>query len=107
MTKPADLLKELRIDREEQAPGASKRAVWLALGIAVAVLLIALGGWALIACKAATEVKTAQVVAIGGGSANASVLDATGYIVARRMATVSAKITGKVQEVLIEEGQKI
>jgi RND family efflux transporter MFP subunit len=35
------------------------------------------------------------------------VLDATGYVVARRMATVSAKITGKVREVLIEEGQHV
>ncbi|HEY7377127.1 MAG TPA: efflux RND transporter periplasmic adaptor subunit, partial [Steroidobacteraceae bacterium] len=107
MTKPADLLKELRIDREEQTPGSQKRAVWLALGIGAAVLLIAFGGWALFARKAATEVKTAQVVAIGAASANASVLDATGYVVARRMATVSAKITGKVQEVMIEEGQKV
>jgi RND family efflux transporter MFP subunit len=35
------------------------------------------------------------------------VLDATGYVVARRMATVSAKVTGKVREVLIEEGQHV
>ena len=36
--------------------------------------------------------------------AGASVLDATGYVVARRQATVSSKTTGKVVEVLIEEG---
>src|SRR5690606_29325113 len=40
-------------------------------------------------------------------TAAASVLDATGYVVARRMATVSAKVTGKVREVLIEEGQHV
>ena len=34
-------------------------------------------------------------------------LDASGYVTARRIATVSAKITGKVQEVLIEEGQEV
>ena len=51
--------------------------------------------------------QTAQVVAIGGSSGNASVLDATGYVVARRMATVSSKVTGKVLEVMIEEGQKV
>ena len=34
-------------------------------------------------------------------------LDASGYVVARRQATVSAKITGKVAEVLIEEGQRV
>ena len=47
------------------------------------------------------------MVAIGNGGGSASVLDATGYVVARRMATVSAKITGKVREVLIEEGQHV
>jgi RND family efflux transporter MFP subunit len=35
------------------------------------------------------------------------VLDATGYVTARRQATVSAKITGKVREVRIEEGQHV
>ena len=34
-------------------------------------------------------------------------LDATGYVTARRQATVSAKITGKVTEVLIEEGKRV
>ena len=34
-------------------------------------------------------------------------LDATGYVTARRQATVSAKITGKVREVRIEEGQRV
>jgi RND family efflux transporter MFP subunit len=37
----------------------------------------------------------------------ASVLDASGYVTARRQATVSAKITGKVAEVLIEEGMQV
>ena len=34
-------------------------------------------------------------------------LDATGYVVARRQATVSSKITGKLIEVLVEEGQRV
>jgi RND family efflux transporter MFP subunit len=46
-------------------------------------------------------------VAIQQGSASSSVLDASGYVVARRMATVSAKITGKVREVMIEEGMRV
>jgi RND family efflux transporter MFP subunit len=36
-----------------------------------------------------------------------AVLDATGYVTARRQATVSAKVTGRVTEVLIEEGQAV
>ena len=41
------------------------------------------------------------------GSANTgsdAVLDASGYVTARRQATVSSKFTGKVTEILIEEG---
>ena len=40
-------------------------------------------------------------------STGTSVLDATGYVTARRQATVSAKITGKVRDVRIEEGQHV
>ncbi|MEE7548757.1 efflux RND transporter periplasmic adaptor subunit, partial [Xanthomonas sp. Kuri4-1] len=54
-----------------------------------------------------TEVRTAPVAAIAAGGAGSSVLDASGYVVARRMATVSAKITGKVREVMIEEGMRV
>ena len=50
-------------------------------------------------------VKTA--LAQAQAPANASILDATGYVVARRQATVSAKITGKIADVYIEEGQKV
>src|SRR5690606_30324375 len=51
--------------------------------------------------------QTAPQVSLASGSAPASVLDASGYVVARRMATVSAKITGRVREVLIEEGMRV
>ena len=71
-------------------------------------MVLGVAGWALFGRDSGIEVRTADVVAIGaGGSGSASVLDATGYVVARRMATVSAKITGKVREVLIEEGQRV
>jgi RND family efflux transporter MFP subunit len=54
-------------------------------------------------------IKVAVAREISGASASrgASTLDASGYIVARRQATVSSKITGKVMEVLIEEGQRV
>ena len=55
----------------------------------------------------APQVHTATVTAIGGASGSASVLDATGYVTARREATVSSKITGKVKGVFIEEGQHV
>ncbi len=36
-----------------------------------------------------------------------AILDASGYITARRMATVSAELTGRITEVLVEEGMKV
>src|SRR2546430_16991413 len=42
----------------------------------------------------------------GSGGSGAS-LDASGYVVARRKATLSAKILGKISEVNFEEGQKV
>ncbi|HXH00710.1 MAG TPA: biotin/lipoyl-binding protein, partial [Xanthomonadaceae bacterium] len=107
MNTSADLLKELRIDRKAAA-APSRRGLWIAL-VSVAVLIaLGIGGWALFGRERGIEVQVAEAVAIGGaGGGAASVLDATGYVVARRMATVSSKITGRVREVLIEEGQKV
>jgi len=109
MNASAELLKQIKIDRES-APPPSHRGRWLAVGGSAAVLVLAALWW-LWAGRAgdAPVVETATVRAIGGsgGAAQVSVLDASGYVVARRMATVSAKIIGKVEEVLIEEGMQV
>src|SRR5258705_11220922 len=52
-------------------------------------------------------VRTAVARAATSESGVGSVLDASGYVTARRQATVSAKITGKVLRVLMEEGQRV
>ena len=106
MNSSADLLKELRIDRSAPPP-ESRRGLWIALAVVAVLLLLAAAAWAYFGRDKGVEVHTATVVAIGSGNASSSVLDATGYVVARRMATVSAKVTGKVREVLIEEGQHV
>ena len=101
MSSNADLLKSLKIDRNAAAPPAPRNGLWIGLAVAGAVLLAA-GGWFAFGRGKDLEVRTADVVAIGNGNASASVLDATGYVVARRMATVSAKVTGRVRDVRIE-----
>ena len=108
MNTSADLLKELRIDRKAPPPEpTSRRGLWITLGVIAVLLALAATGWALFGREKPIEVRTAPTVAMGNGGAAASVLDASGYVVARRMATVSAKSTGKVREVLIEEGMKV
>ncbi len=72
----------------------------------VIVVLLAAAAWWFTRTPVVT-VQTAPVVAISAGSSSASVLDASGYVVARRMATVSAQVTGKVREVMIEEGMRV
>src|SRR5262245_54764518 len=103
----ADLLKELRIDRSAPPPAPSPRRKWVLLAVGIGGLSVALGAWVVFGREKPVEVAMADVVALGNGGGSAAVLDATGYVVARRMATVSAKITGKVREVLIEEGQHV
>lgn len=108
MNTSADLLKELRIDRKAPPPEPrSRRGLWITLGVVVVLLALAAAGWVLFGREKPIEVRTAPTVALGNNAASASVLDASGYVVARRMATVSAKVTGKVQEVLIEEGMRV
>lgn len=109
MSASADLLKELRIDRNRPAPPSGPGRGLIVGAIVLVLLLAAVAGWFVFGRNAGVQVRTAAVTAIGAGSggAGASVLDATGYIVARRIATVSAKITGKVREVMIEEGQRV
>ncbi|MEN5426837.1 efflux RND transporter periplasmic adaptor subunit [Stenotrophomonas pennii] len=106
MNASAELLKELRIDRRTPPPPTPGSRRWLWIVIAVVVLLgAAAAAWTL--RPQALEVQTAPAVALGEAGGSASVLDASGYVVARRMATVSAKITGKVREVMIEEGMRV
>jgi RND family efflux transporter MFP subunit len=101
MNQSTDLLKELRIDRRPGAVKKRKRWPWV-VGGAVALLVVMM----MLMGGRPTEVETAVARSAAEGGP-ASVLDASGYVTARRIATVSSKITGKVKEVLIEEGQHV
>ncbi|HQX45965.1 MAG TPA: efflux RND transporter periplasmic adaptor subunit [Steroidobacteraceae bacterium] len=99
------LLGQLRIDRSEEAPQAGKG--WIAAGVAVLVIMAgAAWWWSRASATFEVQIATAAAPAAQGPGA-AAVLQATGYVTARRQATVSAQITGKLTEVLIEEGEHV
>jgi HlyD family secretion protein len=103
MSLPKTSLDNLRIER---GAAQNPRRPWLPIVVAV-VLLVLIGAAAWWHSRTgAVEVRTAlaREAAVGG---DRTVLNASGYVTARRQATVSSKVTGKVTEVLIEEGMKV
>ena len=105
MALAQEALNSLRIERGPAPPAENNsRGKYLLYGM-VGLALLGIAGW-WIAGNRAVEVELTEAVSTGNGGP-ASVLDASGYVVARRQATVSAKVTGKVAEVLIEEGMSV
>jgi RND family efflux transporter MFP subunit len=96
-------LSQLRIDpdrRERKGPDRRFIIPFLVVAaLAVAVILI------IVFSRRAPEVETATVREAGG--AQAAVLNASGYVTPRRRATVSAKVTGKIRDVFIDEGMRV
>ncbi|MEM7565220.1 MAG: efflux RND transporter periplasmic adaptor subunit [Pseudomonadota bacterium] len=119
MQNKIDLLQELKIDRESEAKGSSLS--W------VLVVLVVIGGGAVAAffyfqspqtqaleVEQTTQATKPKPKAIKVATTSqphqpqdAVALTATGYVIARRVATVSSKITGKVEELFIEEGDQV
>jgi len=101
---PIDDLSSLRIERAPLSAPSRRWGRWV-------VLLLLLGGagagvWWWSQRVVPIEVEVAQVSQRAVG-AQASVLNASGYVTARRRATVSSKVTGKVIEVNVEEGMAV
>ena len=106
MTDISKDLAALRIDRNDR--GGSRGRLGLISAIAILVLVGAGGAWYWSVNLHAASVKVAPAtVKSGGPSAPGAILNASGYVVARREATVSSKFTGKVMDVLIEEGHAV
>src|SRR5436190_6700248 len=101
----ASLIEQLRIERPAEPP---PRRVWPWTLVAAAITMAAIGGglYAFLPRAVLIQVAVAEPVA-GAAVGSSSILDASGYVVARRQATVSSKITGKVMSVGIEEGQRV
>lgn len=102
------LLNELQIDRSARpaatSPSSGRRRWAVVFALAGVALGVCAWGWS--RSSAAIPVQVAPVVAHGTSTPGA-VLDASGYVVAKRTATVSAQITGMVTEVLFDEGDTV
>lgn len=98
------LLDALRIERRPERPSPFKPWLW----IVTLLVLLSLGAglwWHSRAGAAVVQTALARNTSAGGD--DRTVLNASGYVTARREATVSSKVTGKVVAVLIEEGLKV
>jgi len=103
MNDKSSLLDSLRIERKPLARRRSPLAP--AVAGAAALLVAGAAAWYFWPDnRVAVTVVTAQAEGAGGAGGG---LDASGYVVARRKATLSAKILGKLTEVNFEEGQRV
>jgi RND family efflux transporter MFP subunit len=102
MTAEKPSIDDLRIDRGREP--RSGRVLLLLLLIAVVAAGI-VGVWWM--SERPATVRVASVVREETGGAKGAVLNASGYVTARRRATVSSKVTGKVLDVLVEEGMAV
>ena len=104
MADTTDDLSALKIEREPLNTGGGRWGQWL-------FLLVLLGGagggaWYWLNREQPIEVEVVAVTERAAGT-QASVLNASGYVTARRRATVSSKVTGKVVEINVEEGMAV
>ena len=105
MTDPTSLknaLESLRIDRKDDAPKLRRRR-WLRF--LPLILLPAL--WVVFSNRPAKVVTAIAEEARVASGQPVPVLNASGYVVARRQATVSSKITGRITEISVEEGLQV
>ena len=107
MSEREDLLNNLKIDRS-QAPITDQSLYRKSILLGVAVVIVLVFSWIFLSEDELKEVTTFTVKSLQMSDSSAtSILDASGYVVARRRATVSSKMTGKVMKVFIEEGMYV
>jgi len=105
MSPDKQTLDELRIDRAAETRGRSRIGL---IVVAIVVLLFAAAAVWWFNRPKAPVVRTVVVQQPGsGGAGDRTLLNGTGYVTARRQSTVSSKVTGKVVEVMVEEGMKV
>jgi HlyD family secretion protein len=103
MSPDKQSLDSLRIDRSAAPASRPGGVLWIVV-VGIVIVLAVLFWW--FNRPKAAEVRTVVVQESAAGG-DRTLLNASGYVTARREATVSSKVTGKVIEVLVEEGMKV
>jgi RND family efflux transporter MFP subunit len=113
MSDRSSLLDQLHVDRsgkQEGGRGKSNRSSGLLVVIVLLGGLGAVAGWVLYdrhISAAPVHVAPPATVARDSQAGGGSILDANGYVVAQRETTVSAKTTGRIVSLMVEEGQRV
>jgi len=105
-TNPPDLSR-LRIDRTpSNGPPAGRGVLVFVIAAAVVALVVAVVAWSRIAPRE-TAVRVATATTTGGGSVTGAGISASGYVVARTKASVSAKVPGRLAYLGVSEGSTL
>ena len=104
-SRPADRLAELKIGEEQRG----SRPFALVTAIIGGILVIGGGVSAVFLLGSEPEVLAVRTARVRSVSVDAgtTVLNASGYVTARRQATVSSKTAGQIIEIAIEEGMEV
>jgi RND family efflux transporter MFP subunit len=106
MALDKEKLDSLRINRDAAEPGR-RRVLPMALAVLVVLSAALLTGLWLVRSSQPALIQVAVAESPAGEANQGTILNASGYVVARRMATVSSKVTGKIAEVFVEEGMSV
>src|ERR1700761_6275363 len=121
MDEKTKLLEQLRIDRSDStrsAPESRRSApIWVVYGLLL-LIVAGIGAWVFLRPQAADKPAVSSAAdasasspttdsSAAAGPAGSTALDASGYVVAQRQATVSAKAIGRVVDLRIEDGQHV
>src|SRR6516164_8538394 len=104
-----DLNKRLASLRLDDEPPRSRRRAWLVIALPVFMVAAGMISWWGHGVFAATKVETTmpRVESSEGAASGMPLLTASGYVVARRKAVVSAKIQGRLTDLRVEEGARV
>jgi RND family efflux transporter MFP subunit len=109
MEEKPSLLRQLRIDRTPKSKRGTSKLLWTVPAVLlIAAIVAGIWWWQQSQSGPLVHIAYARAVIIAGSAApEASILDASGYIVPYRQATVASQIAGRVISLPVQEGDQV